>query len=706
MNLWSGLAVWRMLDRRRTLAVALLCFAVIAVLRVWDPPPVEVVRLRLFDSLQALSPREFKPAPIAIVDIDEASIAAYGQWPWPRSRIAALVGALRDAGVAAIGFDVIFAEADRLSPALIARDLDGLSAELRQAMAALPSNDSRFADNLRTVPTVLGMSAQKAEFDGAVDLPSLPFPPVRQIGGDPTSVLPQFARVVHSIPELLKVAAGHAVLTIVPEPDGVVRRVPLAVSIGGQIVPALSVEMARVGLGVRSYATIRDESGLRALRIGDAPLATQSDGRAWVHYTRHQPERYVSVVEVLEGRLASDRLAGHLVLVGTSAIGLGDFKATPTEANMPGVEIHAQILEMMFSGARLDRPRYATAIEVAMAFVAGAILAALVPMVAAGLSPVLFFVLSAILVAASYLAYLRFGLLVDPTYPVVSTAILLAALLALVRAATERARRALQEQLQHEREAAARIEGELSAARDIQMGILPRDFPAFPGHTEFDLHAMLEPAKAVGGDLYDFAMLDDTHLFFMVGDVSGKGVPASLFMAISKALYKSSALRHRVAIADVMNEANIEISRENPADMFVTLIAGVLDIQSGRLDLCNAGHEPPILLHAGAAPEAIEVDGGPPLCAWEDFEYPAESFTLQPGDALVVLTDGVTEAMTAANDAYGAERAKDMLGTLTHDAPSATLVDRLYTDVQTFIAGNEPSDDVTILAVRYLGPPA
>ena len=140
--------------------------------------------------------------------------------------------------------------------------------------------------------------------------------------------------------------------------------------------------------------------------------------------------------------------------------------------------------------------------------------------------------------------------------------------------------------------------------------------------------------------------------------------------------------------------------------MFVTLIAGVLDIQNARLDLCNAGHEPPILLHAGAAPEAIDVDGGPPLCACEDFEYPAESFTLQPRDALVVLTDGVTEAMTAANDAYGAERAKDMLGTLTDDAPSATLVERLYADVQTFIAGNEPSDDVTILAVRYLGPPA
>ena len=237
-NLWSGLSVWRLLDRKRTIGVALLCFAVVAGPRVWDPLPVEVMRLRLFDSLQILSPREFKPAPIAIIDIDEDSIAAYGQWPWPRARMAELVGALRDAEAAVVGFDVIFPEPDRMSPALIARDHQELPPELRQALAALPSNDSAFAKSMRTIPTVLGMSAQKAAFGGE-SLPSLPFPPVRQIGGDATPLLPQFDGVVHSIPELLNAAAGHAVLTVVPEADGVVRRVPLVVSIGGQNCPVV-----------------------------------------------------------------------------------------------------------------------------------------------------------------------------------------------------------------------------------------------------------------------------------------------------------------------------------------------------------------------------------------------------------------------------------------------------------------------------------
>ena len=701
MNLWTGLAGWRLLDRRRTIAIALLCFAVVAVLRAIDPLPVEVVRLRLFDSLQDLSPRTYTPAPIAIVDIDEESLDAYGQWPWPRARMAQLVGALRDAGVAVIGFDVLFAEADRTSPAILARELPNLTPELRNALTELPSGDSLFAANMTAVATVLGMSAQKKGL-GGVPLPSLPRPPVRQIGGEAAPSLEPFDGVVHSIPELLESASGHAVLTVIPEADGVVRRVPLAVSIGGQIVPALAVEVARVALGIKSYSILRDAGGLRGLRIGQALLRTERDGRMWVHYTRHRPERYVSVIDVIDRRLDKDRLAGHLALVGTSAIGLGDFKATPTTFNMPGVEIHAQILEMMFTGASLDRPRHATWIEIGVALIAAVVLVGLVPMIGAGLSPVLFVLLSVVLIGGSFIAYRSQGLLLDPTYPVVSTAILLAASLALVRAATERARRALQEQLQREREAAARIEGELTAARNIQMGILPRDFPAFPDRGEFDLHAMLEPAKAVGGDLYDFGMVDDDHLFFMVGDVSGKGVPASLFMALSKALYKSSALRHRVQIADVMNEANEEISRENPADMFVTLLAGVLNVRTGKLDLCNAGHEQPILLRPGEAPEVLDVDGGPPLCAWEEFEYPAESIQLAPGEALVVLTDGVTEAMTAGNVAYGPQRALNFYAGIDADAAAKTLVEDLYADVQRFVAGHEPSDDVTILAVRYL----
>src|SRR5262249_45121388 len=161
-------------------------------------------------------------------------------------------------------------------------------------------------------------------------------------------------------------------------------------------------------------------------------------------------------------------------------------------------------------------------------------------------------------------------------------------------------------------------------------------------------HALLEPAKEVGGDLYDAFMLDEDHFFFIVGDVVGKGVPASLFMALSKTLCKSLALRERAPLAALITAMNQEIARDNPGALFVTAIAGILDVRTGEMELCSAGHEAPILLRSSVAPYALTVTGGPPLCVLEDFAYPADLIRLQSGDLLLMMTDGVTEAQDPA----------------------------------------------------------
>ena len=191
--------------------------------------------------------------------------------------------------------------------------------------------------------------------------------------------------------------------------------------------------------------------------------------------------------------------------------------------------------------------------------------------------------------------------------PALALAALFTVMLAVTLTEAESQRRALRRQVEQQREAAARLAGELEAARRIQMGTLPRPAAAFPGETRFDLYAMLEPAREVGGDLYDFFRLDDDHLFFMIGDVSGKGLPGSLFMAISKALYKSTALRRHGEVAVMMCEADAEISRDNAEGLFVTVLAGILDARTGELEYCNAGHEPPYCSCRAAAARS---------CAW------------------------------------------------------------------------------------------
>jgi adenylate cyclase len=204
--------------------------------------------------------------------------------------------------------------------------------------------------------------------------------------------------------------------------------------------------------------------------------------------------------------------------------------------------------------------------------------------------------------------------------------------------------------------------------------------------------------------MYDFFKVDADHLFFAVGDVSGKGVPASLFMALGKSLCKSCALRGETDVGAIINRANLEISRDNPEMMFITLFAGILNAATGEVTFCNAGHDPPFLLRPGEPPQVLHGDGGPPLCVLDDYVYATEICTLRSGDRICLITDGVTEAMNGAGTMLGRDSVEAVLADLPDDAGPEAVIDRLQSAVEDFVAGAEPSDDLTILALRWLAP--
>jgi len=217
------------------------------------------------------------------------------------------------------------------------------------------------------------------------------------------------------------------------------------------------------------------------------------------------------------------------------------------------------------------------------------------------------------------------------------------------------------------------------------------------------------PAREVGGDLYDFFRLDERRLFFLIGDVAGKGLSASIFMAVSKALCKSTILRAPEAdLGELMSAANAEVSRDNAEMLFVTAFAGVLDLDTGELVYCNAGHENPWLVSAhGAAIRRIVDGGGPPLCAVDDFAYRGARCRMLPGELLCLVSDGVTEAQSVASGLYGGWRVQRLLQELRERTPSSNvIVDALRADVQSFEAGAEPADDLTVLVLRWNGPGA
>jgi sigma-B regulation protein RsbU (phosphoserine phosphatase) len=249
-----------------------------------------------------------------------------------------------------------------------------------------------------------------------------------------------------------------------------------------------------------------------------------------------------------------------------------------------------------------------------------------------------------------------------------------------------------------------RIAGELSAAREIQMSIVPKLFPPLPNRPDIDLYAMLIPALEVGGDLYDFALLDDDHLYVAIGDVSGKGVPASLLMAVGKTLLKSTVQTVR-APARALMHVNNEIAEDNESCMFITMFCGILNLRTGDFIYANAGHNPPLLVRQDGTVERLDERPSPALGARTGVAYPSYSRRLRLGDLLVLYTDGVTEAMNPGNVMFGES---GLLSYLQREGrqKARTLLEGLGRTVEAHAAGAPQSDDITALAVRYCDRPA
>ena len=251
-------------------------------------------------------------------------------------------------------------------------------------------------------------------------------------------------------------------------------------------------------------------------------------------------------------------------------------------------------------------------------------------------------------------------------------------------------------QLNESAAAREKIEKELKVARVIQMDILPRSFPE---RGDIDLYATLKPAREVGGDFYDFFFVGDNRLCVVIGDVSGKGVPAALFMSMAKALIKATAQTTQLT-DKILDAVNRELAEDNDTCTFVTVFIGMLDLQSGEFSYCNAGHNFPIIYQAGGSPEFLEGASGMILGIDEDTIYASESTQLQPGQCLCLYTDGITEAFNEADEEFSNERLMDFISR-TAENPVQELVKLLVQEVESFAGKKPQSDDITALALQY-----
>lgn len=429
--------------------LGLAIVAALTIVRAVDPPLLHEARDLTFDEYQRLAPRPFESMPVRVIDIDEASLHEFGQWPWPRDRIAALVERLSEMGASAIAFDILFAEADRLSPRNVVRDVPGIDPGL---LGQLPDNDEIFARSIAGKPVILGFGLSNEGHYVPQVKAGFAF-----TGESPVGAPPRFSAATPLRPQLEENAAGIGHISLNPDAAAtVVRTVPLFVSDGTQLYPNLALEGLRVAQGASTYVLagapeVADTMTLA--KIGEFVVPVTAAGELWLYVTPDRAERYISAKDVLakDGPSPQTRSAieGSIVFVGTSAAGLQDIRTTALGQNVPGVSLHAQTVEQILSGRFLSRPDWANGLEILAIAATGSLLVILTTFLSPAIALACGLLATALALAASWFAFVYAGLLLDPLAPIVAGSITHFAATAFRFLVTDRERREVRRAFGH-----------------------------------------------------------------------------------------------------------------------------------------------------------------------------------------------------------------------------------------------------------------
>ena len=432
---WWKRRIKYFLDRKHYFICVLGYLIFLLIVSIANPFVLQAVRLISFDSYQRIAPRAYDPSlPVRVVDIDDRSLQVLGQWPWPRTTLASLLDKLHEDGAAVVALDIMFPEPDRSSPEQIIKGLPSdVSVLLEGRLKGWGSNDAAFAHAIERSRAVLAVTLTN-DVSGSrlLSLKS----GIAVAGDDPKPFLATYKSAIDNLSMLDAVASGLGSVNWIPDRDQVIRRLPLLFRMHDQIIPSLASEALRVAQGASTYllkssnasgeTSYGHPTGLNHVRIGAFDISTDSDSGMWLRFRKSRPDTFLPAWAVLQGKINPNEIRGRIIFVGTSAPGLVDLRATPLDEAVPGVEVHAQMIEHILSGDFLNRPDYAGALEMFCLLFAAIVLTIWLPKMSAhwaaisGIGVIVFFV------GASWFAFRYFGLLFDPVLPSVAIFILVA----------------------------------------------------------------------------------------------------------------------------------------------------------------------------------------------------------------------------------------------------------------------------------------
>ena len=661
--------------------VFLIILILLITLKIINPSFIKSISYLSFDLYQKIFVEEKKDTDVIIIDIDESSLGKFGQFPWSRSVFAKILDQLNTSNPKAIGFDIFFTEKDKQSPEEIIKSYDLIPTDI-SALQKLKSHDDLFAEKLKeskSITAVLGSNVPSHNnYDRKAKAKFL------SKGGDPNKFTYSYPYSIGSLESLEENVKGLGSISFLDQTDGIIRSLPLLVRFDKKIYPTMGLEMVRVGSKQKNIYVELNEVGIK--RISARPYKIDSDpnGIIWIKYKKSQKKQYISAGDVYDGKFKKNFFENKYVLIGASAQGMFDLVKTPLGVTIPGVEVHANVIENILDQSYLIRNPNTYFFELLFSIVIALLTFILSQKIKPKYSLSIFFGNILLIIIIGFSIYKLRSELIDISYPIFIVAVtFLAGLYFRFIKENQIALVNLQK------------EAKLLKERELAAGVQKSLFPDISKFENF-IYARNIPARDVSGDYFDVIKVSDEEYFFTLADVSGKGVKAGMYMAKASSIFRTLS-NLSFPLEKVVFGVNNEIVEAKFKGMFVTAVFGKFNVKTGDLTFVNAGHESIMVFNRNKEFDFIKSDL-PPIGIVKYFtESMVKSKTINLNDkTIVIYTDGVTEGYLKNGQELGAEGVKEIVMKLDTITPK-NIVDSIAEQLNW--GADKLRDDITCLAL-------
>jgi len=671
-----------LISKYKNYLIFLLILILLIILKSFNPSYIKSISFLSFDMYQKVFPIKKQDSNVIIIDIDEKSLSKFGQFPWNRSIFAKIIENVNEANPKSIGFDVFFSEKDKQSPEEIIKSYNILSEDVINYLVKIKGHDERFRQQLENSKSVLAVLGSNVSSHGSYDRKAK----ARFLskGGDPKEYTFNYPYSIGSLEKLEKSTKGLGSISFLDQTDGIIRSLPLIVRFNKKIYPTIGLEMVRVGENQKNLYVELDEVGIKRISVRPHKILTDPNGIFWIRYKESLKQQYISASSVFDGNFDKARFENKFVLIGASAQGLFDLVKTPLGVTIPGVEVHANVIENILDKSYLVRSPNIYVFEILFSIIVACITFYFSQRIKPKYSLSIFFVSLVSVIIIGFSFFMLRSELVDISYPIFMLTVTF--LTGLYFRFVEENKIAL-ENLQKE----AKLLKERELAGDVQKSLFP-DISKF----ENFIYARNIPAKDVSGDYFDVINVGKDEYYFTLADVSGKGVKAGMYMAKASSTFRTLS-NLSFPLEKVVYLLNNEIVEAKFKGMFVTAVFGKLNIKTGDVTFVNAGHESIMVVDRNKNFEFIKSEL-PPIGIIKYFaESKVKSKTINLNEkTFVVYTDGVTEGYLKNGQELGAEGVERIVKGLDAITPK-NIVDSIAAELNW--GTDKLRDDITCLAL-------